>query len=165
MKSKHTLTSLLFVAIFTLFSVSTYFAQDTMKKDEAIKKDKAMKIDDSMKKDAMMKDDAMMDDKRPVVAIIAAEWCPYCKRIDPVVKDVMSSYSEKMNFVVFDVTNEKTTATAKEIAKKLGLTDFFNEYKGKTSTVAVLKDNKVVYKTSNNGKKEDYVKAFDKVLK
>ena len=153
MKSKHTLPALLFLAIFTLFSASTSFAQDSMKKDE------------TMKKGAMMKSDDMMDDKRPVVAIIAAEWCPYCKRIDPVVKDVMATYSEKLNFVMFDVTNEKTTAAAMQTAKKLGLTDFFNEYKSKTSTVAVLIDNKIVYKTSNNGKKEDYIKAFDKVLK
>lgn len=153
MKPKYTMTALLFLAIFTLFSASTSFAQDSMKKDE------------TMKKDAMMKSDDMMDDKRPIVAIIAAEWCPYCKRIDPIVKDVMATYSEKLNFVMFDVTNEKTTAAAMQTAKKLGLTDFFSEYKSKTSTVAVLKDNKIVYKTSNNGKKEDYIKAFEKVLK
>ena len=167
MKSKKSILSLLFVAIFTLFSISAVFAQETMTKDDAMKKDEAMKKDDGMKKDAMMKDDemAMKDDHRPIVAIIAADWCPYCKRIDPVVKDVMSSYSEKLHFVVFDVTNETTSAAAKDTAEKLGMSDFFKEYKGKTSTVAVLKDNKVVYKTSNNGNKEDYVKAFDKVLK
>lgn len=161
MKSKKSILSLLFVAIFTFFSISAVFAQETMTKDDAMKKD------DGMKKDAMMKDDemAMKDDHRPIVAIIAADWCPYCKRIDPVVKDVMSSYMEKLHFVVFDVTNDATIAAAKEKAEKLGMSDFFNEYKDKTSTVAVLKDHKVVYKTSNNGKKEDYVTAFDKALK
>ena len=173
MKFNKTLFALLFVGMVMLFSTSSSFAQDTtkkdevMKKDEAIKKDGEMMKDDGMKKDAMMKEDAMAmkDDHRPIVAIIAADWCPYCKRIDPVVKDVMSSYMEKLHFVVFDVTNDATTAAAKEKAEKLGMSDFFKEYKGKTSTVAVLKDNKVVYKTSNNGNKEDYVKAFDKVLK
>ena len=123
-----------------------------------------MKKDEAMKKDAMMKDDAMMDDKRPIVAIIAADWCPYCKRVDPVINDIRSSYSEKLNFVVFDVTNETTKAAAKANAEKLGLSEFYNNFKGKTSTVAVLKDKKVVYKTSNNTKKEDYVQAFDKAL-
>ena len=167
MKSKRTIFALLFAATLTVFSYSASFAQETTKKDDGMKKDEAMKKDDGMKKDAMMKDDemAMKDDHRPIVAIIAADWCPYCKRIDPVVKDVMSSYMEKLHFVVFDVTNETTSAAAKETAEKLGMSDFFKEYKGKTSTVAVLKDNKVVYKTSNNGNKEDYVKAFDKVLK
>lgn len=172
MKSNRSILSLLFVAIFTLVSASALFAQEPMKKDDAMKKDGSMMKDDGMNKDAMMKDDGMMkddammmDDKRPVVAIIAADWCPYCKRVDPVVNEVKSSYSEKLNFVVFDVTNAETTALAKAKAEKLGMADFFNEYKGKTSTVAVLKDHKVVYKTSNNDKKSDYVKAFDKALK
>lgn len=158
MKSNRSILSLLFVAVFTLVSASALFAQEPMKHDD-------MKKHDGMKKDSMMKDDAMiMDDKRPVVAIIAADWCPYCKRIDPVVNKVKSSYSEKLNFVVFDVTNAETTALAEAKAEKLGMSDFFNEYKGKTSTVAVLKDHKVVFKTSNNDKKSDYERAFDEVL-
>ena len=48
---------------------------------------------------------------------------------------------------------------------KFGMGKFFEDYKGKTSAVAVLKETKVVYKTSNNGKHDDYVKAFDKALK
>ncbi len=163
MKSNKKLFALLFVAIFTLFSFSTSSAQDSMKKDDAMKKDAMMK-DEAMKKDAMMKDDAMMDDKRPIVAIIAADWCPYCKRVDPVINDVRSSYSEKLNFVVFDVTDDATKAASKAKAEKLGLSEFYNDFNGKTSTVAVLKDQKVVYKTSNNVKREDYVKAFDKAL-
>ncbi len=153
MKSKKILFAALFAVVFMLGSFSGVFAQDTVKKDDA------------MKNDGMIKDDSTMEDRRPVVAIIAAEWCPYCKRIDPVVKEVMAAYSEKLNFVMFDVTNETTKAAAMETTKKLGLSEFFDEYKGKTSTVAVLKDKKLVYKTSNNGNKSDYVKAFDKVLK
>lgn len=147
MKSNKIIYVALFALVFTLGSFSVVSAQDTMNKD------------------GMMKDDKMMEDKRPVVAIIAAEWCPSCKRIDPVVKEVMAAYSEKLNFVMFDVTNETTKAAAMETAKKLGLSEFFDEYKGKTSTVAILKDKKVVFKTSNNGNKSDYEKAFDKALK
>ncbi len=159
MKFEKALIALLFVAVFAVFSTSVSFAQDTMEKDE-------MKKGEMKKDEAMMKDDmAMKEDNRPIVAIIAADWCPYCKRIDPVVKDVMSSYSEQLQFVVFDVTNAATSAAAKEKAEELGIGKFFDENKAKTSTVAVLKDDKVVYKTSNNGKKEDYVKAFDKALK
>ncbi len=160
MKFNKTLLAFLFIAIFTLFTVSACFAQDEMKKDDTMKKEDSMKKDDAMKKDAMMKEDT-----RPIVAIVKADWCPYCKRIDPVVGGLMKDYSEKMHFVVFDVTNAKTTAESKEQAEKLGLSKFFDENKGNTSTVAVLKDDKVVYKTFNNGKREDYVKAFDKTLK
>lgn len=160
MKSNKTILALLFVAVFTLFSMSACFAQGEMKKDDAMKKEDSMKKDDGMKHDAIMKEDT-----RPIVAIVKADWCPYCKRIDPVVSGLMKDYSEKLHFVVFDVTDAKTTAESKEQAEKLGLSKFFDDNKGKTSTVAVLKDKKIAYKTSNNGEREDYVKAFDKVLK
>lgn len=158
MKSKQTIFALLFVGLITLFSASVSFAQDEMKKDDGMKKDDVMMKEDSMKKDAMMKDD------RPIVAIIKADWCPYCKKIDPVVSGLMKDYSEKLNFVVFDVTDAKTIAESKTKAESLGLSEFFEKFKGKTSAVAVLKDKKVVYKTFNNGKRDDYVKAFDEAL-
>ena len=173
-----------FVGMFMIFSSSAILAQDTkkddamkkdemmkkddaMKKDEAMKKDDAMMKDDAMKKDEMMKKDAMMakEDVRPIVAVIRADWCPYCKKVEPVISALMPDYSEKMHFVVFDVTNETTTAEAMKQAAELGLSDFFKDFKGKTSAVAVLKDKKVVYKTSNNGKRADYEKAFDQALK
>ncbi|NOT46391.1 MAG: thioredoxin family protein [Acidobacteria bacterium] len=160
MKSKRTLIALFFAAVFTLFSASASFAQDAMKKDDGMKKDDAMMKDDGMKHEGMMKEDT-----RPIVAIVKADWCPYCKRIDPVVSGLMKDYSEKLHFVVFDVTDEKTIAASKEHADKLGMSKFFDEYKGKTSSVAVLKDKKILYKTSNNGEREDYVKAFEKALK
>ena len=159
MKFNKNLTAILFAMVFSIAFASGSFAQDTMKHDDAMKKD------DGMKKDAMMKDDAMMmEDKRPVVAVIAADWCPYCKNVDPVLKGVMADYKDKFNMVIFDVTNAKTSAAAAENAEKLGLTEFFNANKDKTSTVAVIKNKEVVYRTSNNTKKSDYTKAFDKAL-
>ncbi|MGQ0540389.1 MAG: hypothetical protein ACT4O9_00900, partial [Blastocatellia bacterium] len=88
-----------------------------------------------------------------------------CKTVDPVVAELQKDYSEKFNFVFFDVTDAKTTAESKAKAEKLGITEFFDEYKKKTSAVVVIKDKKVVYKTHNNSRKAEYVKAFDKTLK
>ena len=158
MKFNKTFSVMFLVGMLMLTSALVSSAQEAMKKDDTMMKD------DGMKKDAMMKDDMMKEDTRPIVAVIKADWCPYCKRIDPVVSGLMTDYSEKFHFVVFDVTNETTIAESKVHAEKLGMTKFFDEYKGKTSTVAVLKDKKVIYKTSNNGEKADYVKAFDKAL-
>ncbi len=143
MKYKRNIFALFFVGMFVIFSSVAVFAQDSMKKD-----------------DAMMK----KEDLRPIVAVIKADWCPYCKRVDPVVSELIGEYSEKLNFVVFDVTDEAKTAESMKKADELGLKDFFKDFKGKTSTVAVLVDKKVVYKTSNNAKRDEYVKAFDKAL-
>jgi thiol-disulfide isomerase/thioredoxin len=141
-------------------------AQDTMmKKDEMKKDDAMMKKDEAMmpKKD----EDAMMmkfDKELPTVAVIKADWCPYCKNVDPVVMGLMKEYKGKVNFVMFDVTNDETKAEAMKMAEEYGLTKFFKENKGKTSTVAVLKADKVTFKTSNNTKESDYTSAIDKAL-
>ncbi len=102
--------------------------------------------------------------EKPVVAVVRADWCAYCKRVEPVMMKLMEEYKEKLNFVVLDVTNEETSKAAMEKAEATGLTDFFNQNKEKTSTVAVIKDKKIIYKTSNNAKRNDYVKAFEKAL-
>lgn len=112
-----------------------------------------------------MSDKKMMKDDRPIVAVVKADWCPYCKRVEPVMMKLMEEYGEKLNFVVFDVTNEDSSAKAKEKAEMLGLEDLFEKIKSKTSSVVLLKNKEIVYKTSNNNKREDYVKAFDKALK
>lgn len=113
-----------------------------------------------------MKDKGMMDKEnmKPIVAVISADWCPYCKNVEPVMMKLMKDYGEKFNFVVFDVTSDETSKASMMKAEKLGLSDFFKENKRKTSAVAVLKDKKVVYKTFNNTKREDYEMAFEKAL-
>ena len=111
-----------------------------------------------------MKDKEMMEMK-PIVAVISAEWCPYCKNVEPVMMQLMKDYGEKLSFVVFDVTNDEMIKKSMMKAQKLGLSEFFKEYKKKTSAVAVLKDKKVVYKTFNNAKREDYEMAFEEALK
>ena len=141
---------------------------DGMKKDDAMMKDDGMKKDDAMMKDdGMKKDDgmAMKDDHRPVVATIEADWCPYCKRVDPVIAALKKDYATKFNFVSFDVTDEKAIAASKTKAETLGMGEFFNNFKGKTSAVVVMKDKKIVFKTYNNDKKSDYIKAFDEAVK
>lgn len=107
------------------------------------------------------------DDDRamPIVAVVKADWCTYCKRVEPVMMQLMKDYGEKLQFVVFDVTNDETSKAAMEKAEKLGLTQFFKEHKEKTSAVAVLKGKKVHFKTFNNNNREDYVKAFESALK
>ena len=103
--------------------------------------------------------------KNPTVAIIRADWCPYCKELEPTMMGLMKEYSGKLNFVMFDVTNKETTAKAAAMAKSLGLSSFFTANKKKTSTVAVFKNKKQLFKTTNNQDRSAYVTAFDKAVK
>lgn len=102
---------------------------------------------------------------KPTVAIIKAEWCSACQKVDPIMMGLMKEYDGKLNFVMFDVTNEETTAQAAAKAKSLGLSNFFEANKKMTSTVAVFKGKKQTFKTAKNYSRDDYVAAFNGALK
>jgi len=112
----------------------------------------------------MMKKE-MAKDARPTVAIIRAGWCPACRKLEPTMAKLMKEYGGKLNFVVMDVTDDKTSAEALKIARNNGLEEFFNQHKTKTSTVAIFKDEKQLFKTDHNYERANYVKEFDKALK
>lgn len=112
--------------------------------------------------DAMMKDHMMKpDDKRPVVAIIRADWCPYCKELEPKMTKLMEEYGEKLKFVILDITDAATTKNAQVTAKSAGLDDFFERNKSKPSTVAIFRDKKQIFSTVHNTKTEDFIEAFN----
>ena len=116
--------------------------------------------------DAMMKDHMMKsDDKRPVVAIVRADWCPYCTDLEPKMTKLMEEYGEDLNFVILDITNPETTNKARSTAKAAGLSDFFEKNKTKPSTVAIFKDKKQVFSTVHNTKTVDFIEAFKMAIK
>ena len=102
---------------------------------------------------------------KPRVVIIRADWCSACQKLEPTMMGLMQEYGDKIEFVMLDVTNEATTAQAAAKAKSLGLSSFFEANKKSTSTVAIFKGKKSVFKTMKNFDKDAYVAAFDKALK
>ncbi len=113
--------------------------------------------------DAMMKDHMMKsDDKRPVVAIVRADWCPYCTDLEPKMTKLMEEYGEKLKFVILDITNAEMTKNARVTAKLAGLGDFFEKNKTNASTVAIFKDKKQIFSTVHNTKTVDFIEAFEK---
>lgn len=111
------------------------------------------------------KDGAMMKKEMPTVAVIRANWCGACRKLEPTMMKLMEDYKDKLNFVVLDVTDETTSAKAMEIAKEKGLETFFSKNKEKTSTIAIFKESKELFKTQYNYDREVYVKEFEKALK
>ena len=103
--------------------------------------------------------------KRPTVAVIRAEWCSACQKLEPTMMELKSQYGDRIDFVILDVSDEEKTAESAAVARKLGLSKFFEENKQKTSTVVVLNaSRKVVFQTKQNFDREAYVKAFDEAL-
>ncbi len=102
---------------------------------------------------------------KPTVAIIRAEWCSACQKLEPTMMELMKEYGNKVEFVVLDVSSDDKVAESQATAKKLGLGNFFEENKKKTSTVAVfVKGNKPQFVTMANFDREAYVKAFDEAI-
>ena len=117
---------------------------------------------------ASAQEDKMKSDKmtsKPTVALIRADWCSACKKVEPIINDLMQSYGGKVNLVVLDVTSDETTAQAEATAKSHGLSSFFEANKKSTSTVGIFKNKREVFKTTHNSDRETYAQAFAKATK
>ena len=101
---------------------------------------------------------------KPVVAIIKAEWCSACQKLEPTMMELMKQYGDRLEFVVLDVSNDEKLAEATKTAKKYGLSKFLQDNQKNTSTVAVFSGKKVLFQTAQNFDREAYVKAFDEAV-
>ena len=82
---------------------------------------------------------AQETDKKPIVLVVYADWCPYCQNLKPVLALMNERYRGRIRYEVLDVTSEATTARARERARSLGLEKFFDQNYVTTSLV-VIKD-------------------------
>lgn len=149
---KHTSLSRLtmVVAILSMLVIGVS-AQDKM--------DKMDKMSGSM--DKMDK----MGHAKTTVAVIRADWCSACQKLEPTLSQLKEQYKDRINFVVLDVTTDESTRQATATARKHGLAKFFAANKKKTSTVVVLDSkHKILFKTDHNDNREAYVKAFDDAI-
>jgi thiol-disulfide isomerase/thioredoxin len=148
------------VAIFSVLAIGVG-AQDKMggKMDDKMSGDKMGKMG------KMDKMDNMMGHAKTTVAIIRADWCSACQKLEPTLSELKEQYKGRINFVVLDVTTDESTRAAAATARKHGLAKFFAANKKKTSTVVVLDSkHKILFKTDHNDDREAYVKAFDAAI-
>jgi len=103
---------------------------------------------------------------KPVVVDIYASWCPACKSIAPTLSKLKQQYSGKVNFVVFDVSDRGSTASAQNRAKQLGLNNYFQAKKSQTALVAIINpaNGEVIQEFRGNANVKDYQMALDKAL-
>ena len=76
-------------------------------------------------------------DKQPTVLVVYADWCPLCQRLKPTLALINEKYHGRIRFIRFDLTSEETTAQSKQLASKLGLTEFFKQNQETTSLVVI----------------------------
>jgi thiol-disulfide isomerase/thioredoxin len=76
-------------------------------------------------------------ENKPLVVVVYADWCPLCQKLKPVLARINEKYSGKIHFVRLDVTSKETTAKSRLQAQSLGLEQFFEQSRDKTSLVVI----------------------------
>lgn len=114
----------------------------------------------------MAKPDMMMsDDKRPVVVFVRADWCPYCKELEPKMSKLVEQYGDKLKFVTLDITNKAATEKSAVLAKEAGLSEFFEMNKTKASTMVIFKDKTKIFTLYHSADEKEVAAAFEKAIK
>jgi thiol-disulfide isomerase/thioredoxin len=76
--------------------------------------------------------------RKPLVVKIHADWCGSCKATEATWNRVETDLGDQATVVELDVSDRVAyTASAAE-AERLGIEEFFQEYRSRTGTVAVL---------------------------
>ncbi len=109
---------------------------------------------------------AQTTEKLPLVLVVYADWCPMCQKLKPTLAKINEKYYGKIHFVRFDITSEETTVKSKRQALKLGLGEFFEKNKDKTSLV-VIQDSagREVFRALSDYDPRHYEAVLDKQLR
>jgi thiol-disulfide isomerase/thioredoxin len=75
---------------------------------------------------------------RPWVVKLHAQWCPVCMFTKGAWSRIEETYAGRVRLVVFDFTDDETTAASRAEAERLGLTEFFDESGFATGPIVVL---------------------------
>ena len=103
---------------------------------------------------------------KPVLVDVFATWCSGCQNIAPTLSQLKQQYSDRVNFVVLDVTDRAKLQETTANAEKLGLGQFLEATKNQTSTVAIVDPatGNILAMFQNNANKGDYTKILDTAL-
>lgn len=101
---------------------------------------------------------------KPFVVKLHAQWCAVCMITTSVWTQIQQEYSGRVNFLVLDFTDDRTTDASREAA--VGLSRVFEET-GSTGVVLVVDGRTREVTTSVAGSRDiaDYRAAIDGVLR
>jgi thiol-disulfide isomerase/thioredoxin len=75
---------------------------------------------------------------KPYVVKIHADWCGSCRAIESVWERIKSDLRDQATAVTLDVSDRVAYTESQAVAERLGISEFFQEYRSRTGTIAVL---------------------------
>ena len=76
--------------------------------------------------------------EKPYVVMIHADWCGTCRALESTWKQIRAELADEATILQFDVTDRTAFEASRAEAARLGIGEFFDEYRGRTGTIAVL---------------------------
>jgi thiol-disulfide isomerase/thioredoxin len=103
---------------------------------------------------------------KPVVVDVYASWCPACENIAPTIAQLKTKYTDKVNFVVLDVSDKSSIKAAEAKAKELGLSEFLGSSKTQTGSLAIIDPatGNILAQHRNNPDLMAYTKVLDAAI-
>ncbi|WOO39604.1 thioredoxin domain-containing protein [Rubellicoccus peritrichatus] len=111
---------------------------------------------------------AATEKKEPKAYVVKvhADWCGTCRALEPRIEALKQEFKGKdVEFVTFDLTNDKTKAASKKLADSKGLTNVYKN-NGKTGVVLVFpaKDQGQTQKLFKKNSEQNFRDAINKTL-
>ncbi len=75
---------------------------------------------------------------KPYVVKIHADWCASCRALDSLWNRIESDLQDQASAVTLDVSDRVAYTESQAAAERLGISEFFQEYRSRTGTIAVL---------------------------
>ena len=75
---------------------------------------------------------------KPYVVKIHADWCASCRALESVWERIESDLQDQAVTVTLDVSDRAAYTESQTAAERLGISEFFQEYRNRTGTIAVL---------------------------
>ena len=106
------------------------------------------------------------DPGRPFVVKLHSQWCVVCLSTKDLWDEIAAEYEGRANLVVFDFTDMDSTNASEAEARRLGLSEFFNEYAGMSGAIAVIDGGTREIRALMGGKRpaDDYRAEIDASL-
>lgn len=103
---------------------------------------------------------------KPFVVKLHAQWCPVCMITTSMWTQIQDEYSGRVNFLVLDFTDDRTTEASRVAAERVGLDRVFEET-GSTGVVLVVdgRTKEVMAMIAGSRDFAEYRAAIDAALK